>query len=148
MPAKEPDHIFGAHEGNVVSMSALENSARNVERMLAMEEAKRKPETSRSVFRKGGMLESAIESTSRPVQGPSGPNPNPIIGYSDRRKESVRNTASFAPSNLSPDHPRYKLFESLRRRNDAESAAPQEADVTHPGRSARLRPTPRRRGAV
>ena len=131
MPAKEPDHIFGAHEGNVVSMSALENSARNVERMLAMEEAKRKPETSRSMFRKGGMLESAIESTSRPVQGPSGPNPNPIIGYSDRRKENVRNTSSFAPSNLSPDHPRYKLFESLRRRNDAEIAAPQEADVTH-----------------
>ena len=130
-PAKDPDHIFGVHENNVISMSALENSARNVERMLAEQEAKKKPETSTSMFRKGGMLESAIEATSRPVQGPSGPNPNPIIGYSDRRRENVKQTTSFAPSNLSPDHPRYKLFESLRRRNDAQSPAAQEVDVTH-----------------
>ena len=84
------------------------------------------------------MLESALEASQAQHITP-GPNPNPIIGYDDRRgkKDERKNESSFAPSNLSPDHPRYKLFESLKRKNTADSApsdsAPdvQSPDVSH-----------------
>lgn len=123
------EHIY-VPSGNVVSMSVLENSARNVEKRMQEEEKSRTKQTEKHLFRKGGMLESAIESTQKPVQDP-GPNTNPIIGYTDRRKQEVRQTSSFAPSTLSPNHPRYKLFESLRKKNEPEEQKPAQPDVSH-----------------
>ena len=96
---KKVERDFSIPHGNVVSMSVLENSARNVEKMIAQEKEKNEP-PKKGLFKKGGMLESALE---------------------------------FAPSNLSPDHPRYKLFESLKRKNTADSAPSDSAsDVQSP----------------
>lgn len=134
---KKAEKDFSIPQGNVVSMSVLENSARNVEKMIAQEKEKNEP-VKKGLFKKGGMLESALEASQAQHVTP-GPNPNPIIGYDDRRgkKDERKNESSFAPSNLSPDHPRYKLFESLKRKNTADSApsdsAPdvQSPDVSH-----------------
>lgn len=134
---KKVERDFSIPHGNVVSMSVLENSARNVEKMIAQEKEKNEP-PKKGLFKKGGMLESALEASQAQHITP-GPNPNPIIGYDDRRgkKDERKNESSFAPSNLSPDHPRYKLFESLKRKNTADSApsdsAPdvQSPDVSH-----------------
>lgn len=65
-------------------------------------------------FAKGGMLEATLENMMRdqePVERPK----KPIIGFGDDKavQKEKRNNSSFAPSNLSPDHPRYRMFESL-----------------------------------
>ena len=65
-------------------------------------------------FARGGMLEATLENMMKdqePVEKPR----KPIIGFGDDRKEQKekRNNSSFAPSTLSPDHPRYRMFESL-----------------------------------
>ena len=140
---KKTEMDFSIPQGNVVSMSVLENSAKNVERMIAEEERRKRKEPERKgLFKKGGMLESALEASKGEHMDP-GPNTNPIIGYTDRRvkKEERKSSSSFAPSNLSPEHPRYKLFESLKKKNTAAEpvAAVQEeqgSDVSHfPSRS-------------
>ena len=116
---KVQEHIY-VPSGNVVSMSVLENSARNIERKMEEEKARAAKASGKHSFRKGGMLESAIEATTnQPQQDQRTVNSSPIIGYTDRRKTApAPSNASFAPSNLSPNHPRYKLFESLKRKND------------------------------
>ncbi len=78
-------------------------------------------------FTKGGILEATLESLNdyqkAPVKRPS----NPIIGLDDGSShsgssENRQDGDNFAPSNLSKDHPRYKLFESLRRQNNGSSS--------------------------
>ena len=130
---KVQEHIY-VPSGNVVSMSVLENSARNIERKMEEEKARTAKASGKHSFRKGGMLESAIEATiNQPQQDQRTVNSSPIIGYTDRRKAApAPSSASFAPSNLSPSHPRYKLFESLKRKNDeAHAQSMQSTDVTH-----------------
>ena len=132
---------FSVPDGNVVSMSVLENSKRNVERKLAEEKKNTVSPSSSRLFSRGGMLESALEASRKEHIEP-GPNNNPIIGYTDRRKtEEKKNSSSFAPSNLSPDHPRYKLFEALKKKNGHSEAVQKEekTDVSHfPSRSFTL----------
>lgn len=94
--------------------------------------------------RKGGLLESSIEAVKKEQHNqsqqaqeqpkaqeqPQSVNRSPIIGYDGHRgseKKEVKKGGSFAPSNLSPDHPRYKLFESLQRR----PSHSQSDSVTH-----------------
>ena len=95
-----------------------------------------------SSFTKGGMLEAAIETmremNAKPDKGvtPS----SPIIGYDDdaRKPEKVRkNNSSFAPSGLSPEHPRYKLFEALAGKKGVSSfpARSFEAEAPEGGES-------------
>lgn len=130
---KKVERDFSIPHGNVVSMSVLENSARNVEKMIAQEKEKNEP-PKKGLFKKGGMLESALEASQAQHITPA-PNPNPIIGYDDRRgkKDERKNESSFAPSNLSPDHPRYKLFESLKKKNTPEGTpSPSVSDVQSP----------------
>lgn len=78
-------------------------------------------------FTKGGILEATLESLNdyqdAPVRRPS----SPIIGLDDghdrtNAARNVQNGDNFAPSNLSKDHPRYKLFESLRNQNNGSSS--------------------------
>lgn len=65
-------------------------------------------------FKKGGMLEATLEALmDANQQSPSSPNTNPIIGLEEKKAEKPRSNSSFAPSNLSPDHPRYRLFQAL-----------------------------------
>ena len=47
----------------------------------------------------------------------------PIIGFEEKRnsKKEKKNNSSFAPSGLSPDHPRYKMFEALAGQNSVSS---------------------------
>ena len=80
-----------------------------------------------SSFDKGGMLEATLEALKEINSKDSGSstvrNTNPIIGFNDKKEEKSerRNTSSFAPSNLSPEHPRYKLFESLTHQKNVSS---------------------------
>jgi len=80
-------------------------------------------------FKSGGMLEATLEAyNSNKAKSEVIPPQRPIIGYDDKEeKEETHNSSSnsFAPSNLSPDHPRYKLFEALQHNNRKEM--PEEA---------------------
>ncbi len=76
-------------------------------------------------FKSGGMLEATLEAyNSNKAKAEAAPPQRPIIGYDDK-KEEIEEThssrSSFAPSNLSPDHPRYKLFEALQHNNRRET---------------------------
>ena len=71
--------------------------------------------TTKKRFKSGGMLEATLEMMNSPefvdVEKPS----SPILGY-DAASSSVQpkeEKPSFAPSNLSPNHPRYKMFQAL-----------------------------------
>lgn len=70
--------------------------------------------TSKKRFKSGGMLEATLEMMNAPqneVERPS----EPIRGYDDIVEDRVvEEKKAFAPSNLSPNHPRYKMFEALR----------------------------------
>ncbi len=72
--------------------------------------------SSAQTFSKGGMLEATIEAMSRNTGNTVLPPKKPIIGYDDVKEEKPKTTGSIAPSGLSPDHPRYKLFEALQRK--------------------------------
>ena len=79
-------------------------------------------------FRKGGMIEATLEAMKAinesvgKEEETAGSNTSPIIGYSDKtEKKERKNNSSFAPSGLSPDHPRYKLFESLTHQRNVSS---------------------------
>ncbi len=74
-----------------------------------------KPQT----FRRGGILEASLEAVTHKNEQVAidKSKQKPIIGYDDRKEEVkvVKNGDDFAPSTLPKTHPRYKLFESLRR---------------------------------
>ena len=87
------------------------------------------PAQAGSHFKKGGILEATIESMNN-FEAKNTPRPtSPILGLDEKRSEShsfKKSEENFAPSNLSKDHPRYKLFESLRK-----SPSNQNANVSH-----------------
>ncbi len=109
-------------------------------------------------FSKGGMLEATLESMMNAPGNGSGSgeerNRRPIIGYEDRSAKKERRTSlSFAPSGLSPDHPRYRMFESLARGSNvssfpsrgfepAEESASAEPSVHVPGEKPKERRIP------
>lgn len=73
--------------------------------------------TAKKKFKSGGMLEATLEMMNSPqleVERPTAP----IKGYDDvpEIEETVDVKSSFAPSGLSPEHPRYKLFEALQEK--------------------------------
>ncbi len=75
-------------------------------------------------FKKGGILEATIESMNnydtKSVKRPT----TPILGLDEKEEKAQdfkKKEESFAPSNLSKDHPRYKLFESLRKSPNSQS---------------------------
>ena len=79
-----------------------------------------------SSFSKGGMLEATLETLQElNKSGNTGKkrNTSPIIGFDNTKEEKSarKNNSSFAPSNLSPEHPRYKLFESLAQQKNVSS---------------------------
>ncbi len=87
------------------------------------------PSQAGSHFKKGGILEATIESMNdydnKSVKRPT----SPILGLDEKSSNAQdfkKSEENFAPSNLSKDHPRYKLFESLRR-----SPGSQGVNVSH-----------------
>lgn len=94
--------------------------------------------TEKKRFRSGGMVEATLEMMNAPqleVERPT----SPIKGYEDY--ESPRNRkepSSFAPSSLSPDHPRYKMFEALKETPAAPRMAAREEE---PRRKSDLAPS-------
>ncbi len=143
---KEEFVVFPSQQKNTetsVNAGAFQAVKAELERKeLNNTEEKEEPETPKidiskpQTYRKGGMLEATLESVSRQNNTERVVNRGPIIGYDDVKKEEpkVVNKDSFAPSTLPPSHPRYKLFESLRRKKTEVKTAPSE-DVSHfPGR--------------
>ena len=103
------------------SEKAIENSAfmDSLKEELDREEKETQipKNASQTRFISGGMLEATLESAA--VSSPVEINvpKRPIIGFEDEEvvEETTSRNPSFAPSNLSPDHPRYKYFENLQR---------------------------------
>ena len=101
-------------------------------------------------FKGGGMLEATLESLNGDVVSTPCSNLRPIIGLDDEEEEKDEihsSYSSFAPSNLDPSHPRYRLFENLQHPagesiqtqiNDEKSEekkqtiAPSNLDPSHP----------------
>ncbi len=78
-----------------------------------------------SSFQKGGMLEATLEAMAemngKDKESDVKSNTAPIIGVEDKKKKKAMKSDSFAPSGLSPDHPRYKLFEALSQQKNVSS---------------------------
>ena len=103
--------------------------------------------SSAKTFSKGGMLEATIESMLNTEQKPVSPPQSPIIGYDEPKEaEKPRKSGGIAPSNLSPDHPRYKMFESLQRKpaapSDDEDDVIIEEEPLEPKKPRRTAPAP------
>ena len=77
-------------------------------------------------FKSGGILEATIESLKE--IGDDYPNQDPTPLPVSVKKEKKGDGDDFAPSNLSKDHPRYKLFESLRKKKESVGKAPQKIE--------------------
>ena len=122
--------------GTTVSAFEAVSREMNREGSESKEEDEERPKidlTHPQTFRKGGLLESSLESVSRNNERAKSVNTSPIIGYDDVKKEekAKKNDSDFAPSNLSPSHPRYKLFESLRRKKKNPEVEEKREEVTH-----------------
>ena len=86
-----------------------------IERGERKEELHKRSDFSKPIsFNKGGMLEATLESLLSNKADAPPVEQGPIIGYEGRKDaKGGKHTSSIAPSGLSPDHPRYKLFEAL-----------------------------------
>lgn len=113
-PEKEADHIYDAP---TASISAFQSAK---ERISGASSAEKKPRTT--------MLSNSLErarasgENATPAQGP-------IIGFEDRRdkKNEDRVPSSIAPSGLPKSHPRYGMFEALRKKNVPEEKKEESA---------------------
>ncbi len=98
-------------------------------------------------FSGGGMLEAALEDYNQGSTDTARPeNLRPIIGLDDTERSDASpspRTASVAPSNLDPSHPRYRLFENLQKgvresapesveKKSEDHTAPSGLDPSHP----------------
>ena len=54
------------------------------------------------------------------------PSQRPIIGFEEKKEIEKEVISSIAPSNLPPSHPRYKMFEALKRKDNSSPVATQE----------------------
>lgn len=118
-PEKEADHIYDAP---TASISAFQSAK---ERISGASSAEKKPRTT--------MLSNSLErarasgENATPAQGP-------IIGFEDRRdkKNEDRVPSSIAPSGLPKSHPRYGMFEALRKKNVPEAEKKEEESAPAP----------------
>lgn len=77
-------------------------------------EARRYSLSGQTSFSRGGIVEATLESAAKAQAEPKpAVNRRPIIGFEPKKPKEVPEKP-VAPSGLSPDHPRYKLFESLK----------------------------------
>ncbi|MGN1164172.1 MAG: DNA translocase FtsK [Candidatus Ornithospirochaeta sp.] len=117
--------------GSISSPSIMDSLLGELERE---EETTARPEKKSGRYTVGGMLESTLESAMMDqnveVERPQ----RPIIGFEDTETSQPAQTSSFAPSGLSPDHPRYKYFEALEK--PRESADVSQSDEKQGGVSA------------
>ena len=93
---------------------------------------------SSSHFRSGGMIEATLEAfNNNQKSNVQLPPQRPIIGYDDGKDEEevVVQRSGFAPSNLSPDHPRYKMFEALYNNERPQDAKREESVQAQPSQT-------------
>lgn len=103
-----PDSLVGLNTFSTIKNEVTEQESEKIDLS--------KPQT----FKKGGLLEATLESVTK--ENKTKPevvkpvNQKPIIGF-DTKTEEVKpvTTDSIAPSTLPKSHPRYKLFEALKR---------------------------------
>ncbi len=92
----------------------------NLDRFRTKREEKKdpmyKPSQAGAHFKKGGILEATIESMNSYDSSRTSRPKSPILGLDEKEGDSQIKPSddNFAPKGLSKDHPRYKLFESLR----------------------------------
>lgn len=91
------------------------------------------PAPQKKKYSYGGMLEATLESFQEEKDVTVTPPRGPIIGFDDEEEKTVGNAphGSIAPSNLSPDHPRYKYFEALSGKGGVKSEVRASEEQSH-----------------
>lgn len=121
-------------ESEIIESSSMMDSLKK-EMLLEEEEKSKKKKNllSTKKFKGGGMLEATLEmyNSSTFDDGEKAPM-GPIIGLDDSKTNtkvaSTKSSNKIAPSGLSPDHPRYKMFENLNNKRDELTATLEEED--------------------
>lgn len=102
----------------------LEREAEDEKKAEESEETHYDPKRTES-FQKGGMIEATLETminmANENAAASDSARKTPIKGFEKKEPKERKNDSSFAPSNLSPDHPRYKMFESLTHQKGVSS---------------------------
>ncbi len=89
----------------------------------AFEAVKNELEREESAKRPDLFFDTIAESVEKPVDLTPKSAPGPIAGFEEKKEPYTPSpNTGFAPSGLSPDHPRYRMFEELERRKPAQSA--------------------------
>ena len=101
----------------VESSSFMDNLKTEMDKEEKKSQKDKKKLLSTKKFKGGGMLEATLEmyNNSQDDATPLPPQ-RPIIGLDSDEEEiesKPNQSSSFAPSNLSPEHPRYKMFKNL-----------------------------------
>ncbi len=130
-------------------MDSLKKEMETENSIRTEEDEERKAISETRHFRGGGMLEAALEACNSEENETSVRPPlSPIIGLDDRKTDEEKtgngNPSGFAPHNLDPSHPRYRMFEALRKApeanadeenasdTDRQNFAPHNLDPSHP----------------
>ncbi len=126
VPAAEADDIHEYSIGAPIESNIIGAVKDDIERPMIQSDEN-------GHFRSGGMIEATLESFNSQSGRAELPPQRPIIGYDDVPAKTAGKTngsrSSFAPSNLSPDHPRYRLFQALQNNeHPAESAVHEKED--------------------
>ena len=111
---EEKPQLDQSNEKLIENSSLMDSLKDEIER--EEKEEKQKPAPSR--FTSGGMLEATLESALMAGSVEVEPPLRPIIGLDNDdeiEERAEKKETSFAPSTLSPDHPRYRYFENLQR---------------------------------
>lgn len=107
--SEEPESII---EAPTASLSAFQSAKERVEE-------KEQNKIENSPKRTSSFLSSSLERVKN-----SGdeviPSQRPIIGFEQKKETEKEVSSSIAPSNLPPTHPRYRMFEALKRKNNSE----------------------------
>lgn len=100
-------------------MDRVNEEMKREEAIKESEKTTERPDIHQSKFKSGGMLEATIEMMNSIKDENLGEKPlnrETRTDFQSReiKKENHDGSSSFAPSGLSPDHPRYKLFQNLQ----------------------------------
>ena len=111
------DHIY---DSPTASITAFQSAKERVEEKCKEDEVE-----SFTIKRPTSLLGTTLERINKDEVESQIVNQRPIIGFEDKKEETkISNDPSIAPSNLPPTHPRYRMFEALKKKDNATATAP------------------------